>query len=548
MSTVREATFELLRARGMTTIFGNPGSTELPMLGRLPRRLPLRARACRRRSSSAWPTATRRRSGRVDPRQPAHRARASATRWARSSTRRRTRRRCSSRPASRCAPHDHDAGEPDQPRRHRGAAAVRQVELRAAARRRTCRRARAGDPPRVAAARAARRSSRSRWTTGRRGRRRRRSRTRSRAAVDGRAQPRPRGGSRALAARLARRRATRCSSPGPTSTRRGGWDAAVALAERQRLPVWATPADRRRPARLPRGPPRLPGHPAAGDRPGSGRRSPATTSCSSPAPRCSPTTPTSPATLLPEGAELVAITSDPDEAARAPMGEAIVADVALTLRALARAELGESDRAAARAARARARPPRPSRRAAQRRRGDARALAERASPTDGIVVLESPSSTLALRNQLRLSRPGSLLLRRRRRPRLRPLGGGRRAARPARPPGRLRARRGLGAVRDHRASGRPPPTRCRSRSSCCATTSTRSSSGSPSSSRSRARPGSTCPALDVAAIAQRLRRARRSERRAAATSCATALDEALAAQDGPRLVAGRRRAAACALV
>ena len=36
MSTVREATFELLRARGMTTIFGNPGSTELPMLADFP--------------------------------------------------------------------------------------------------------------------------------------------------------------------------------------------------------------------------------------------------------------------------------------------------------------------------------------------------------------------------------------------------------------------------------------------------------------------------------------------------------------------------------
>ena len=35
-----------------------------------------------------------------------------------------------------------------------------------------------------------------------------------------------------------------------------------------------------------------------------------------------------PGPLLPEGAALVAITSDPDEAARAPMGDAIVADVA----------------------------------------------------------------------------------------------------------------------------------------------------------------------------------------------------------------------------
>src|ERR1700758_2465675 len=36
MPTVREATFELLRAHGMTTIFGNPGSTELPMLADFP--------------------------------------------------------------------------------------------------------------------------------------------------------------------------------------------------------------------------------------------------------------------------------------------------------------------------------------------------------------------------------------------------------------------------------------------------------------------------------------------------------------------------------
>src|SRR5271170_3004752 len=36
MSNVREATFEVLRANGMTRIFGNPGSTELPMLKEFP--------------------------------------------------------------------------------------------------------------------------------------------------------------------------------------------------------------------------------------------------------------------------------------------------------------------------------------------------------------------------------------------------------------------------------------------------------------------------------------------------------------------------------
>ncbi len=36
MATVREATLELFRAHGMTTVFGNPGSTELPMLRDFP--------------------------------------------------------------------------------------------------------------------------------------------------------------------------------------------------------------------------------------------------------------------------------------------------------------------------------------------------------------------------------------------------------------------------------------------------------------------------------------------------------------------------------
>src|ERR687885_607602 len=37
MATVREVTFDLLRDLGMTTVFGNPGSTELPFLEDFPR-------------------------------------------------------------------------------------------------------------------------------------------------------------------------------------------------------------------------------------------------------------------------------------------------------------------------------------------------------------------------------------------------------------------------------------------------------------------------------------------------------------------------------
>src|SRR3954453_20692662 len=36
VTSVREAAFDLFRAHGMTTIFGNPGSTELPMLADFP--------------------------------------------------------------------------------------------------------------------------------------------------------------------------------------------------------------------------------------------------------------------------------------------------------------------------------------------------------------------------------------------------------------------------------------------------------------------------------------------------------------------------------
>src|SRR4051794_5030128 len=36
MASVREAALDLFRAHEMTTIFGNPGSTELPMLAELP--------------------------------------------------------------------------------------------------------------------------------------------------------------------------------------------------------------------------------------------------------------------------------------------------------------------------------------------------------------------------------------------------------------------------------------------------------------------------------------------------------------------------------
>jgi benzoylformate decarboxylase len=112
--------------------------------------------------------------------------------------------------------------------------------------------------------------------------------------------------------------------------------------------------------------------------------------------------PNIPGDLLKEGTRLVAITSDPDEAARAPLGDAIVGDVRAALAALA-VHAGASEREAP--------PVRPAPEAPELsdplNPGTVHRTLAELFPDDGIVVLESPSSTLALRNQLRLSRPGS---------------------------------------------------------------------------------------------------------------------------------------------
>lgn len=188
---------------------------------------------------------------------------------------------------------------------------------------------------------------------------------------------------------------------GPDIDASGAWDAAVGLAERQRLPVWATPAPGGGRIGFPEGHPNFRGvlPPAIGPVAQTLEDHDLILVAGS---SVFPYYPHIPGALLPENAQLVAITSDPDEAARAPMGEAIVADVALTLGALLEA-VPESSRPA----------PEPNRGPTEIPAEDPlnsstvhSALAE-VFPEDGIVVLESPASTLALRNQLRLSRPGS---------------------------------------------------------------------------------------------------------------------------------------------
>ncbi len=218
--------------------------------------------------------------------------------------------------------------------------------------------------------------------------------------VGGRAQP----DTERIAALAARLSAAR--SPvfvaGPDIDASGGWDAAVELVESQRLPVWASP-------------------PTGGSRIGFPESHPAFQGVLPPAvapiaqalaghdlilvagSSVFPYYPNIPGDFLPADAELVAITSDPDEAARAPMGDAIVADVALTLRALVErlAEPADRERPPARVEIE----PLPS--GEQLSGADVHGTLAELFPRDGIVVLESPSSTAALRNKLRLSQPGS---------------------------------------------------------------------------------------------------------------------------------------------
>jgi benzoylformate decarboxylase len=188
---------------------------------------------------------------------------------------------------------------------------------------------------------------------------------------------------------------------GPDIDASGGFDAAVQLAEKQRLAVWATPAPGGGRIGFPEDhahfqgilPPAI--APAAEALAGHDLVLVVGSSVF-------PYYPYIPGELLPAGARVVQITSDPAEAARAPMGAAIVGDVALALERLLELA-GPSARNA----------PQPRALPAEPPGGEpisgSEAMAALADvwPQDAIAVVETPSSTVALRNRLRLSRPGS---------------------------------------------------------------------------------------------------------------------------------------------
>jgi benzoylformate decarboxylase len=215
----------------------------------------------------------------------------------------------------------------------------------------------------------------------------------------------PRSGPDPDALKALAKRLDEASNPvlvaGPDIDASGGWDDAVALAERQKLPVFASPATGGGRLGFPEGHPLFQGvlPPAIGpiSETLKGRDLILVIGSS-----VFPYYPYIPGPLLPEGASLVAITSDPDEAARAPMGDVILADPGLAIRALL-AEVGEANRVEP--------DPLPEPEAGEESDPMTPTMVHntlaQVFPNDGIVVLESPSSTLALRNQLRISKPGS---------------------------------------------------------------------------------------------------------------------------------------------
>ncbi len=188
---------------------------------------------------------------------------------------------------------------------------------------------------------------------------------------------------------------------GPEIDACGGWDAAVGLAELQRLAVYATPAPGGGRIGFPEDHPLFQGILPPAVLP-VGEMLAAHDFVLTVGTSVFPYYPNVPGPLLAEGTSLVAITGDPDEAARAPMGDAILADPALTLAALADV-VGESNRPAPAVRPA----PEPAPITDPISPSTAVGVLAEVFPEDGIVVLESPSATLALRNQLRLSKPGS---------------------------------------------------------------------------------------------------------------------------------------------
>ncbi|MFG1650755.1 benzoylformate decarboxylase [Micromonospora sp. NPDC049275] len=186
---------------------------------------------------------------------------------------------------------------------------------------------------------------------------------------------------------------------GPGVDRSGSWPAAVALAERLGAPVWSAPAPER--AVFPEDHPQFRGVLpfAIGPLAEALRGHDTVLVVGAPVFRYYPHVP---GNHLPEGARLLHVTDDPDEAARAPVGDSLLGDPGLTLAAL----LDLVPAADRQPPAPRAVPPPPE--VTVPLSADAMFAALAAHwPADGVLVQESPSNLSALRRHLRINRPAS---------------------------------------------------------------------------------------------------------------------------------------------
>ncbi|MEU2511257.1 benzoylformate decarboxylase [Streptomyces syringium] len=201
----------------------------------------------------------------------------------------------------------------------------------------------------------------------------------------------------------------------------GAWEAAVALAEHRRLPVWASPIEGR--VGFPEDHPLYQGvlPPALAPLAQTLAGHDLVLVVGAPVFRYYPYVP---GPVLPDGAELVLLTSDPEEAARAPVGDALVAGLRPTLELLT--EVLEKKGGADGPADTDAAVPTPPT-VAETASGaesapaadaapepmsavDALAAVASAAPPETVWVNESPSNVQAFRDHVRIDRPGSFLM------------------------------------------------------------------------------------------------------------------------------------------
>ncbi|MFE9688659.1 benzoylformate decarboxylase [Micromonospora sp. NPDC005806] len=186
---------------------------------------------------------------------------------------------------------------------------------------------------------------------------------------------------------------------GAAVDRAGAWSEAVALAERLAAPVWSAPAPER--AVFPEDHPHFRGvlPYAIGPLAEALRGHDTVLVVGAPVFRYYPYVP---GDYLPADTRLLHVTDDPEESARAPVGESLLGDPGLTLAALVEL-LPPAGRPPPPA-----RPDQPPPEITDPPSADALfAALARYWPADGVLVQESPSNLAALRRRLRVNRPRS---------------------------------------------------------------------------------------------------------------------------------------------